>query len=80
MRINGKIHYKYIAVDNHAARTIVLSENGKHNRYKMPFDLYEHASIGDSIFKDSGSLKYCLLKQDTTICYYPKCNGKELRD
>jgi hypothetical protein len=42
--------------------------------------MFELAQPGDSVIKDSGTLRTILKKKDTTLFFYPAPGGVEVRD
>jgi hypothetical protein len=72
--------------DSHATPMVFVTgiRSGEHlNHVGLEFaelrDLYNNASIGDSIYKDMGSLEYKLIKKDTVLSFYVVCNGEKMR-
>lgn len=59
---------------------IMLPDSNKYEIYHLSMALYKYIDIGDSIIKDSGTLKYILVKKDTALIFYPYCRDVEIKD
>jgi hypothetical protein len=82
IEISGIIDSVYIDKKNRYAETILLKGKNKYNGMigdKEILGLFEHSEKGDSIYKAKGSLAVYLYKSDTTIVFYPVCNGDTLK-
>ncbi len=78
---NNRIDTIYIS-KNHATPTMLISNTNEFRKEIGMADLrglYNHASIGDTIYKPKGSLAFQLKKRDTTMVFYSECEGKEIR-
>ena len=80
LEIKGVVDTFYIDYKNHGAETIILDKNDKSGIVESwILGLYSHCSKGDSIYKAKGSLAVYLYKKDTTMVFYPVCDGDTLK-
>ena len=80
-RFYGVIVKKY-KTNNHAEPMLeILNAKGENvgGAYFELLSLWDAAQIGDSVYKAPGSIEYNLIKPDTTLSFYPICDGRELR-
>jgi|GEM_PF-2698676 len=74
----GVIVRKYIDTKDHGNCKFVLKDENVY--YFQNYHIYNIAEAGDSMLKQSGTLRRTLKKKDTTINYYPVTEDKEVRD
>ena len=79
--IKGIVDTNFLDKRYHLSETILLkSQNEKKlEGVKNIPGLYEAVDKGDSIYKAKGSLAVYLYKPDTTLVFYPVCNGDTLK-
>lgn len=76
LKINGRIIERQIDLKDHATKYVILkARNGKTILYDSywPF-IYDHSNVGDSIYKDSGSIGLYIIDKNnrrTEIRYNP---------
>jgi hypothetical protein len=67
---------------DHANLTFIVSSKSEHH-VLLGVDelknLFDHASVGDSIYKEIGSLEFKLIKKDTMMSFYPECDGVSIK-
>jgi hypothetical protein len=77
--INGVIDTTYIDKRNHNNETIMINKIELSWLTEWILGLFENAQKGDSIYKAKGSLAVYLYKPDTTLVFYPVCDGDTLK-
>jgi hypothetical protein len=73
-----RIDSVYADPKNHDERTFAVSDSDTSIKVIVLFGLrnmFDRASSGDSLFKSKGSLAFYLKKKDTTLVFYPECDG-----
>lgn len=78
LEIAGVIDTTFIDSKHHNVERIKFRDNtGLSEQWVL--GLYENTQKGDSIYKATGSMAVYLYKQDTTLVFYPVCNGDTLK-
>lgn len=80
LSIYGVIKDQYLDKENHDTPTFILGEDNNINPFIGLRAMYLASSLGDTIRKDSGSLKFLLIKKDTIMIFYPKCRGNLIKE
>lgn len=76
-------HFVGVIVDkffdtNYRMTPYVRFENGD-EKY-LTFNIYDIVIIGDSIYKEKGTLKHIIIRKNSKLILYPECKGQELYD
>lgn len=79
--IKGIVDTTFLDKRYHLAETILLKNQTEKKLMGINeiVGLYENTQKGDSIYKAKGSMAVYLYKQDTTLVFYPVCNGDTLK-
>lgn len=78
LEIAGVVDTTFIDRRNHNVERIKFRDNtGISEQWIL--GLFENTQKGDSIYKAKGSLAVYLYKPDTTLVFYPVCNGDTLK-
>lgn len=80
--ITGTVYSKYEDKSNHNTPTFVILYGNKQMRYPLTGlrNMFISVNQGDSIYKGVGTLRFLVIKSDTVLEFWPKCNQKELSD
>lgn len=79
--IDGIVDTTFLDKRYHLSETILLKNQSekKLEGVKNILGLYDAVEKGDSIYKAKGSMAVYLYKPDTTLVFYPVCNGDTLK-
>lgn len=77
-KYHGVIIEKFIDSNKRASPWFKLNNYKDYRIYNM--DVFELAVIGDTVYKNEGSLKNHLIRNGDTIIFYQQCCHKDITD
>ncbi|MFN8393774.1 MAG: M23 family metallopeptidase [Bacteroidia bacterium] len=76
----GRVATKFNDREKRNMRTIELTNGTSITAQEYSMEFWDAVDVGDSIYKEAGSMVYFIVKRDTTITVELKCEALELYD